>query len=103
MNDKEISKETILKAEIVISSLVAILASGTVLFHILEKWSWVDAFYFICMTITTIGYGDLTPSSDATKLLTIFYAFLGISLLLLVLETMTKHYINKKYARRVDK
>ena len=48
---------------------------GAVLYHYLEGWSWVDSFYFVVITLTTIGFGDLTPTTDLTKILTIFYSF----------------------------
>jgi voltage-gated potassium channel len=91
------TKEFKIKSKIIISALIYILAGGTILFHYLENWSWVDSFYFTCVTITTIGYGDLTPTKTITKLLTVLIAFLGIGILLLILETMTKYYIQNKY------
>jgi len=39
--------------------LVAVVTSGSVGFHFIERWSWFDAFY---MTLTTIGYGEILPS-----------------------------------------
>jgi hypothetical protein len=32
------------------------------------------------MTLTTIGYGDLHPTSDFTKLFTMFYSIIGIGI-----------------------
>jgi hypothetical protein len=58
-----------------------VLLVGTVLFHWLEGWSWVDAFYFCAITLFTIGYGDLTPTTDLTKILTVLYAFNGVGVL----------------------
>ncbi len=98
MQKTNLSKEIKIKSRIVISALVYILAGGTILFHYLENWSWVDSFYFTCVTITTIGYGDLVPTKTGTKLLTIVIAFLGIGILLLILESMTKYYIQNKYS-----
>jgi hypothetical protein len=45
---------------------------GAILFRWLEGWSWIDSFYFVIITLTMIGYGDFTPSSPLTKLITIF-------------------------------
>jgi len=47
-----------------------ILAVGTVAYHYLEGWSWVDSLYFSVITLTTIGYGDFSPQTDAGKLFT---------------------------------
>ena len=46
----------------------------------LEDWSWVDSLYFSVVAITTVGFGDLTPSTDASKLFTVGYLVVGISL-----------------------
>ena len=63
-----------------------VVALGAILFHWLEGWSWIDSFYFVIITLTTIGYGDLTPTTNATKLITIFYGLNGIMLLLLIFD-----------------
>ena len=59
---------------------------GTGLYHWLEGWSWVDSFYFVIITLTTIGYGDLTPTTSLTKLITVFYGLNGIILLLMLFD-----------------
>lgn len=64
------------------------IAFGAVLFHWLEGWSWLDSFYFVVITLTTIGYGDFTPTLPITKLITIFYGLNGITLLLMLFDTV---------------
>ncbi len=59
---------------------LSLLVVGTVVYHYLEGWSWVDSFYFCTVAVTTVGFGDLHPTSDASKLFTVFYIFAGISL-----------------------
>jgi voltage-gated potassium channel len=54
---------------------VVLLVLGSTFYSYAENWSMVDSLYFCAMTVTTIGYGDLTPSSDISKLFTIVYAF----------------------------
>jgi voltage-gated potassium channel Kch len=53
-------------------------AMGTIIYSSYEDWSVIDSLYFCVMTLTTIGYGDLTPTSDIMKLYTVLYAVLGI-------------------------
>jgi hypothetical protein len=43
--------------------LVAIILSGTVFYSLVEKWAVIDSIYFSIMTIATIGYGDLAPTT----------------------------------------
>lgn len=65
-----------------------IITVGAVLYHWLEGWSWVDSFYFVVITLTTIGYGDLTPTTPLTKLITIFYGVNGVIVLLMLFDVI---------------
>ena len=79
---------------------VMVLLLGTVVYHIVEGWSWVDSFYFSSVALTTVGFGDLSPSTDASKLFTVFYIFAGISLIGGVLNAALKLRAERTAARR---
>lgn len=64
----------------------AVIGVGATLYHWLEGWNWLDSFYFVIITLTTIGYGDLHPTQPVTKLITIFYGINGIILLLMFFD-----------------
>lgn len=69
-----------------------ILALGSIAYHYLEGWSWVDSLYFSVITLTTIGYGDFSPATDAGKLFTIFYIIIGLGIILSFIDTIYSHY-----------
>jgi voltage-gated potassium channel len=63
------------------ASAVLLIATGTVVFSLLEDWSIVDSFYFSVVTATTVGFGDITPDTDEAKLFTVVYIIFGISII----------------------
>jgi hypothetical protein len=60
----------------------AFLAVGTVVYNRLEGWSLLDSLYFCVISLATIGYGDLTPTTPIARAFTIFYVINGIGILL---------------------
>jgi voltage-gated potassium channel len=66
------------------------LLSGTIFYTLHEGWSIVDAFYFSVTTLTTVGLGDLSPTTTLGKLFTVIYIFAGLSLVLSFIETVAK-------------
>jgi len=61
---------------------------GAAIYHWLEGWDWLDSLYFVVITLTTIGYGDFTPTTPLTKIVTIFYGINGIILLLMLFDVI---------------
>lgn len=79
------------------------IGAGSMCFFILRKQlkgkstnSLVDAIYFCISTLTTVGYGDLVPDSILTKLLASVFAFAGMGLVGLVLNTTGEYFLEKQ-------
>ena len=62
------------------------LAAGTILFHGIEGWSYLDSLYFCVISLATVGYGDFTPDTPLGKVLTMVYIINGIGILLALFD-----------------
>ena len=49
------------------AALLCVAMIGTAGFHYIEHWSWFDGFYMVLTTLTTIGYGEVHPLSQAGR------------------------------------
>jgi voltage-gated potassium channel len=74
----------------------ALVLSGTIFYWHFEDWSIIQALYFSVVTLTTVGYGDLAPTSDGTQLFTIFYVLTGIGVLVALLTSVAQQYLRQK-------
>lgn len=89
-----------------VTTLLGWIAIGTFIFHRLEDWTRIQSFYFSVVTITTVGYGDLTPSSEASRLFTAIYILVGVSIGLVTLSLVGSEILEnreKKYLERIEK
>ncbi|XP_030055118.1 potassium channel subfamily K member 17 [Microcaecilia unicolor] len=53
---------------------------------VLGKWKFAGSFFFCVTVVTTIGYGNLSPSTTGGQIFCIFYALVGIPLNLILLN-----------------
>jgi len=59
-----------------------IIAIGSAGFFYIEKMSLVDSFYFTTVLLTTVGYGDIYPVTNAGKLFATIYVLVAGTVLL---------------------
>jgi len=82
---------------------VALLFSGTLFYWVVEDWGPIDAFYFSVVTLTTVGYGDLAPTKEYSKLFTTFYIFVGIGVIASLITTLAARSASRVSARHSSK
>ena len=78
---------------------VAVLLIGTIGFMLLEKLSFLDALYFTIVTISTVGYGDISPTTDASKGFSIFLIIIGIGTFLTIITSVTQMLVQSSQNR----
>ncbi|MBW1998859.1 MAG: NAD-binding protein [Deltaproteobacteria bacterium] len=75
-----------------------VLLVGTAGFRLLEPSikSLLDSFFFTLVTVTTIGYGNITPQTLPGKVLDIIVIFVGVGAALLSVQTVFEAVIRKR-------
>lgn len=73
-----------------IFSALSFLITGTLVFHFVENWRWLDSLYFSVITLTTVGYGDLSPGTDFGKVFTMVYVLTGIGIIFGFINAFTQ-------------
>jgi voltage-gated potassium channel len=76
----------------------ALVLTGTIVYWRFEDWTIIQALYFSVVTLTTVGYGDLTPTSAGTQIFTIIYILTGLGVLVALLSSIAQQYIRQKAA-----
>lgn len=86
----EISKDTTLLWIII---LICLVTTWALFFHLIEWHTRFDSVYFVIMTMTTVWYGDIVPTSLVGKILTMVYALTGAPLFIFLAWFMVEHRI----------
>jgi len=73
---------------------LVVLSLGVIGFYILEGKSWFESLYWAVVTVATIGYGDIIPTTQAGKILAMIMAFFGIGLFATIVTFMANHFLN---------
>jgi voltage-gated potassium channel len=87
---------------IVVADLAAILIGGTIIW-LLDRQEYehlTEAFWYTLQTITTVGYGDVTPVEPIGRLVGAVIMLLGIAFLSILTATITSSFIDARGAAR---
>src|SRR5436190_12189442 len=70
--------------------VAVIMGGGAAGFHYIEGLNWLDSLYTSTQTLTTVGYGDVTPKSSAGRLFAIFLMIVGVGTVLYALSVLAQ-------------
>jgi voltage-gated potassium channel len=89
---------------IYLAILAMVLIFGTIGLMIVEGYSPLDAFYFIIVTIATVGYGDIHPLTPLGKVLVIVIILAGVGCFVGVVANAIEYMIEKRErTQRIEK
>lgn len=67
---------------------------GVLAYEHFEHWSFTDTTYFIVQTMTTVGYGNLYPTTKKSKFFTMFFIFFGLLLAFSIINDVARFVIS---------
>ena len=59
--------------------VLIVIALGIIVMMVVDKFTFIQSFYWALATGTTVGYGDIVPRSEATKWFGCLYVFLIVA------------------------
>lgn len=84
---------------VLLLAVVVTLISGMFFYHRFEGWSLLDSLYFSVITLTTVGFGDFAPQTDAGKIFTMVYIIVGLGILAVFITTIANIALEQDQAR----
>lgn len=75
--------------------LVIILFIGVTGYRVISDYSWVDALYMTVITMTTVGFGEVVPLDDQSKIFTIFLILASVVIVGYALSIITEYILSK--------
>jgi len=107
--DDSFLKESIKKILKFIFLIIFLILSASISFMIIEDWSFFKALWFTVVTISTVGYGDITPQTDLGRIFDILlivsaislFAYSASSIAALLIEGNISNYIRYKRLKKM--
>lgn len=78
-----------------IALLCLVFLSGVLGYKFLANYSWIDAAYMTIITVTTVGFREVNPVDDSTKLFTIFLIISSVFIFAYAISVITEYILSK--------
>ncbi|MCY3412222.1 MAG: NAD-binding protein [Candidatus Heimdallarchaeota archaeon] len=83
------------RRKIVSISIILVFITSLLTFRYVENNSWLDSFYFLIVTVSTVGFGDIQPKHNLTKFILILLITTGISSIAIASESIINRIVSK--------
>jgi voltage-gated potassium channel len=71
-------------------AVICVISFGTVFFHFVEKWNWLDSYYYSVVTLATVGYGDFVPKTAIGRFVATLYIFIGVGIIAVFVQSVVR-------------
>jgi len=93
-----------LAANVIVTATVLIVVVGGVMMRVLDHKEYASVWlgmWWVLQTVTTVGYGDLTPESAIGKILTSLVMLWGVAFLAIITAAITSVFVARAQRERM--
>ncbi|CAG2123387.1 unnamed protein product, partial [Medioppia subpectinata] len=76
----EVDDEFNLPISVAVILLLSYMMIGAAVFTLWEEWTFFESFYFVYISLSTIGFGDYVPKHPIFMMCTFIYLLFGLAL-----------------------
>ena len=80
----------------ILIALIGVILGGTVFFHFVEGWGWIDSYFFTVVTLSTVGYGELVPTTPLGRIGTTVFIFVGLGVFATAIHQFGQLHVKKR-------
>lgn len=84
-----------LRRQLVVGSLMlaGVLLTGTLWYWLVEDWTFLDAAYMTVITLSSVGFGEVNPLNERSRLFTIVLILMGLVTIGYIVNRFTEAFI----------
>lgn len=90
------SSQTGFRTRLAILAVFVAIAFGTLCFRLIEGWSLLDSLYVTAQTVTTVGFGDITPTTLHGRMFATVFMLVGVGVVLYALTTTVQSIVQSE-------
>jgi len=92
--------------------MALVFIGGVCIYMFIEGWTFIDSFYMVVITLSTVGYGEIQPLSDRARILTSLIIICGVGNFAYLVSSFSRMLVDghlqkllwrRKVQRRIDK
>jgi hypothetical protein len=85
-----------IRLQVYVAILIAVGICGTIGMMVTEDLHPFDAFYFVVVTIATVGFGDISPHTLPGKVITLFIILIGVGCFVAVAANAVEYFVAER-------
>jgi len=78
------------------AAIIELVSPGSFNFSVITNYEYSDFFYFSFVTLTTLGYGDITPISQPAETLSIVLSLAGQLYMTILIAILIGKFLSRK-------
>ncbi|MFS4469443.1 potassium channel family protein [Maribacter sp. 2210JD10-5] len=83
------------KLYVALSLTLAVVFFGTVGYRYISDYSWIDALYMTVITMATVGFKEVQPLDDTSKIFTVFLIVASVFILGFAISVLTEYVLSR--------